>query len=941
MKKLFIMLTLAVVSITAFAQKNVLVEELTGTWCHYCPSGIYYGDSLAHAYDNVFLVQIHTNDVMDYEEYAGATNLTAAPSANINRNLLSQGVENWFSAAQQEMTVDPKVSLSVVNQFDETTRLITTTITATVLENMSGSYRLGGIVIEDAVTGPAPQYNQSNSYSGGSHGPMGGYENLPNPIPAHRMAYDHVARYLMGGYSGEPNSFPSSATAGETVDYTFTYTLPENFNSEYVRVIGFLVSLNDGKIDNVAQSQYLNGTNNAAPVFTSHATTESFLNLNYLYNIYTHDTEGETMTMTAVEKPSWLTFEQYNNNSAAIFGVPTEVGEYEVVLSVSDGENVTAQEFVIVVNAPLDGSWEVLGERGFMTSGDYVLDMCIDNEGVIYSFVRESGNAAVYKNDQTTGNWVKMTMESVGISTAGTIAVNAQNEVFIAYTTTSDQICVKKWNGNDWEDVGNLNKTGMNTEIAVDANGVLYMVFMDFSANYLTYLYKFENDTWSMVGGESFTALTPAWAKIALDNQNIPYILWTDFYGGCKNYVSKFDGSWSMVGGGTLSEEFGSYYYQDIEFDANGTMYVVFCVYGDNSLIAFKFSENNWQTVGSNIANGGINSVELAFDSENHPIVAYGDMSMEDKISVKMLKDDEWSYIGQQGCSDGGSTYAQLAVWNDVPYVTFRDAGVENNATCIYYATTQILLPPTNLAATVENGNNVELTWTAPEDETVSGYNLYRNDDLLSFVENTYYTDNELSNGIYRYTLTAVYATGESSVAGPVSVEIDVEILYPPTNFTAIVVDENDIFLSWDAPETGAVLSYNIYRNDELLINVENTEYTDNELENGVYNYSLTAVYATGESAIAGPVSVSITVGIDELNRMIFKCYPTKVSDFLVIETDMSGLVEIFSIDGKRIAKHSIYEGKTNINLSNLSKGGYFIVLTTNKLRKVAKIVKM
>ena len=70
MKKHFLLLSLIITALSLTAQRNVLVEELTGTWCQYCPGGIYYGDSLSHAYDNVYFVAVHTIDAMGNEEYA-------------------------------------------------------------------------------------------------------------------------------------------------------------------------------------------------------------------------------------------------------------------------------------------------------------------------------------------------------------------------------------------------------------------------------------------------------------------------------------------------------------------------------------------------------------------------------------------------------------------------------------------------------------------------------------------------------------------------------------------------------------------------------------------------------------------------------------------------------------------------------------------------------
>ena len=61
MKKLLLVICAMLSLNIAMAQKNVLVEEVTGTWCNNCPSGIYYIDSLQHVYDNVIAIAVHTN----------------------------------------------------------------------------------------------------------------------------------------------------------------------------------------------------------------------------------------------------------------------------------------------------------------------------------------------------------------------------------------------------------------------------------------------------------------------------------------------------------------------------------------------------------------------------------------------------------------------------------------------------------------------------------------------------------------------------------------------------------------------------------------------------------------------------------------------------------------------------------------------------------------
>lgn len=242
MKKHFLLLSLIITALSLTAQRNVLVEELTGTWCQYCPGGIYYGDSLSHAYDNVYFVAVHTIDAMGNEEYATHTGLTSAPAANIGRKHMNKSFDKWFETTlaymndgQEQSTVDVSAT------FEPGSRVVNITVSATAKSNMGGNYRFAAIVVEDAITGPAPHYNQANNYSGSSYY-VGGFESLPNPVPAERMAYDHVGRHLISDFDGAEGSFPSSLNAGQTATYEFSYTLPEEYNEDYVRIIGLLVN---------------------------------------------------------------------------------------------------------------------------------------------------------------------------------------------------------------------------------------------------------------------------------------------------------------------------------------------------------------------------------------------------------------------------------------------------------------------------------------------------------------------------------------------------------------------------------------------------------------------------------------------------------------------------------------------------------------------------
>ncbi len=84
-------------------------------------------------------------------------------------------------------------------------------------------------------------------------------------------------------------------------------------------------------------------------------------------------------------------------------------------------------------------------------------------------------------------------------------------------------------------------------------------------------------------------------------------------------------------------------------------------------------------------------------------------------------------------------------------------AGSTESGSC----TVTVVCPPTDLTATVQNTNQVHLSWTAPS--TVTSYRIYRNNTLIkSDYTSTTYTDSNLGAGTYSYQVTAVYQNVES-----------------------------------------------------------------------------------------------------------------------------------------------------------------------------------
>jgi hypothetical protein len=94
---------------------------------------------------------------------------------------------------------------------------------------------------------------------------------------------------------------------------------------------------------------------NAAPWFTSAPEVAATQDVPYTYTVTATDPGlgyGDALTITARTRPDWLTLVDHGNGTATLFGTPTVAGDYSVVLRVTDGAGLFAeQSFSITVAA--------------------------------------------------------------------------------------------------------------------------------------------------------------------------------------------------------------------------------------------------------------------------------------------------------------------------------------------------------------------------------------------------------------------------------------------------------------------------------------------------------------------------------------------------------------------------------------------------------------
>jgi hypothetical protein len=232
-------------------QRKMMVEEATGTWCTWCPRGAVNMEKMRKNYDSEFIgIAVHNGDPMANAEYdGGLTNLDGFggfPSVVINRERIEDPAD-MESILKDDIrnNIAPAIVELETQVFG---RKIEAQATITFNTDFSGkdTLRYITVLVEDGVTGTAAGYAQVNSYANGAQGPMGGYELLPNPVPANKMVYNEVGRELINGFKGKEIT-GADIKAGDELNLLFDIEVDPKYKIENVFVV-MMVADGDGAI---------------------------------------------------------------------------------------------------------------------------------------------------------------------------------------------------------------------------------------------------------------------------------------------------------------------------------------------------------------------------------------------------------------------------------------------------------------------------------------------------------------------------------------------------------------------------------------------------------------------------------------------------------------------------------------------------------------------
>lgn len=238
-KKITTMLVFAFIAINSFGQtivstspedKKVILEEFTGIRCVFCPQGHAIAQSIQNNNPGeVFLINIHVGSFAvplqgqpDFRTPFGTgivnqTGLVGYPAGSVNRQNfpgLEQGASgttamsrgSWNSASNQILAAPSYVNVAVEADINIQTRELTVHVEGYYTDNSpQGTNRLNVALLQNNTKGPQTGGNLGDDY-----------------VHMHRLVH-----MLTGQWGIDV----LTTTAGTFVDETFTYSIPEAYNT--------------------------------------------------------------------------------------------------------------------------------------------------------------------------------------------------------------------------------------------------------------------------------------------------------------------------------------------------------------------------------------------------------------------------------------------------------------------------------------------------------------------------------------------------------------------------------------------------------------------------------------------------------------------------------------------------------------------------------------
>ncbi|MBX2973418.1 MAG: Omp28-related outer membrane protein [Flavobacteriales bacterium] len=216
--------TLNVTAMDAWADKIVLFEGRTETWCPFCPDANIVTNALA-ADPAYAVVKFHIDGELsacdDCATYFSRYTDAFTPVGMIEMGEYGTYTPNadhsaWEGelAARSENAITP-AELTMASSVDRATRQLSATLGTRFTHTIGGPFRINVYVAEDDV--PGPQTNAPANYR-----------------------HNGVMRAMLGGPDGTASVVPNDPVVGTAYAHTYTWTVPSGYDIDRLRLVGVL-----------------------------------------------------------------------------------------------------------------------------------------------------------------------------------------------------------------------------------------------------------------------------------------------------------------------------------------------------------------------------------------------------------------------------------------------------------------------------------------------------------------------------------------------------------------------------------------------------------------------------------------------------------------------------------------------------------------------------
>ena len=170
--------------------------------------------------------------------------------------------------------------------------------------------------------------------------------------------------------------------------------------------------------------------------------------------------------------------------------------------------------------------------------------------------------------------------------------------------------------------------------------------------------------------------------------------------------------------------------------------------------------------------------------------------------------------------------------------------------------------------------------------------------------------------------------------------ESDVHV-YPVRNMSALM-NGSALRISWNAPEAGNPVGYNVYVNGTLEAeNINALEYVKDNANQTHKTAEVVAIYDNGTSVPVAKI-IGIDDNVNEITANDISIYPNPARDFVRLTAQGSQLtaVKVYNCLGMMVEEIEVSANEIEINISGYNTGIYFFNIETGNGNAVKKVVK-